>query len=135
MKHYAIALTLLLTLSATKCVKQAASLADKKWVFQSVAGEAVKMPEGVELPWLQLAGEQVQGFGGCNRLMGGYTMEGTKLSFPSLASTKMYCESTMATEDAVKKALGLVDSFKLDKDVLKLMGGGKEVATLKAAAE
>ncbi len=108
------------------------SLLDKKWVFQSLAGQALKMPDGVEQPWLQLAGDQLSGFGGCNRLMGGVKMDGSSLSFPGVGSTKMFCEGVQPTESAIKQVLGQVDSFKMDDGLLKLMGAGKELAALKA---
>lgn len=135
MKHLALALTLFVTLSANKCTNDAGgmtSLLDKKWVFQSLAGQALKMPDGVEQPWLQLAGDQLSGFGGCNRLMGGFKMDGSSLSFPGVGSTKMFCEGVQPTESAIKQVLGQVDSFKMDDGLLKLMGAGKELAALKA---
>ncbi|HRD53283.1 MAG TPA: META domain-containing protein, partial [Flavobacteriales bacterium] len=78
-----------------------------------------------------LAGDQLQGFGGCNALMGAYTLEGTKLSFSSIGSTKKYCEGIQPTENAVKEMLGKVDSFRLDDNQLRLLGGGKELAQLR----
>ncbi len=135
MKHLALALTLFVTLSASKCNNDAGgmtSLLDKKWVFQSLAGQALTVPDGVEQPWLQLAGDQLSGFGGCNRLMGGVKMDGNSLSFPGVGSTKMFCEGVQPTESAIKQLLGQVDSFKMDDGLLKLMGAGKELAALKA---
>lgn len=133
MKKLSLLLTVLITLSANKCSDKGAdmsSLLDTKWVFSALNGSDLKLPAGVEQPWLQLAGDQLQGFGGCNRLMGDYTLEGTKLNFGNLGSTKKYCENVQPTEDAIKAALGQVDGFALKDDVLKLMGGGKEVAQL-----
>jgi len=138
MKHITLAFALLLILSANKCTntpKDMPSLMDKKWVIQSLAGNALKMPEGVEQPWLQLAGDQLQGFGGCNQLMGQYALEGSALSFPGVGSTKKYCEGIQPTENAITTMLGKVDSFKMDKGLLKLLGAGKELAALKAAEE
>ncbi|MFN6116896.1 MAG: META domain-containing protein, partial [Flavobacteriales bacterium] len=130
----ALALTLLVTLSANKCKNAPAemtSLLDKKWIFQSIAGEALKMPAGAELPWLQLAGDQLQGFGGCNQLMGGYKMDGTALSFSDIGSTKKYCEGVQPTENAITGLLRQVDGYKMEGGLLKLLGAGKELAALK----
>ncbi|HRO99354.1 MAG TPA: META domain-containing protein [Flavobacteriales bacterium] len=135
MKKLALALSLLMILSANTCKNKAGemtSLLDKKWVFQSIAGEALKLPEGTELPWLQLAGDQLQGFGGCNRLMGGYKMEGTALSFSDIGSTKKYCEGIQPTENAITGLLRQVDGYKMEGGLLKLLGAGKELAALKA---
>lgn len=134
MKKLTLLLTVLLTLSANKCSDKGAadisSMFDTKWVFSALNGSDLKLPEGAEQPWLQLAGDRLQGFGGCNQLMGDYTLEGTKLNFGNLGSTKKYCENVQSTEDAIKTALGQVDGYALNGDVLKLMGGGKEVAKL-----
>ena len=134
MKKILIALALFTGLSANKCKNEAGGMSnimDTKWAFQSLGGEAVKMPDGVDQPWLQMAGDQLQGFGGCNSLMGSVALEGSKLSFPGLGSTKKYCADVQPTENAIKQALGQVDSFKMDGGLLKLLGGGKELAALK----
>ncbi len=136
MKYLPVALTLLISLSAHTCKDSAGnsmtSLLDKKWVFQTVNGEKLSMPDGVETPWVQLAGDQLTGFGGCNRMMGSYKLGDGAISFPGLGSTKMYCEATQATENAVQQALRQTDSYKVEDGLLRLMGGGKEVASLKA---
>ena len=135
MKQLLAGLLLLVTLSANKCnnsVTDMGSLMDKKWVFQSLAGKSLGLPEGTETPWLKLAGDQLQGFGGCNSLMGQYTLEGTSLNFPSVGSTKKYCEGIQPVETAITGMLGKVDSFKMDNGLLKLLGAGQELAALKA---
>ncbi|MCU0318685.1 MAG: META domain-containing protein [Flavobacteriales bacterium] len=134
MKHLALAATLLITLSANTCKQggDMTNLADKKWVFQSLAGKALDLPAGTEAPWLQLAGDQLQGFGGCNSLMGAVKQEGTALNFSKVGSTKKYCEGVQPTENAIMGMLGRVESFKLEKGLLKLIGGGQELAALKA---
>jgi heat shock protein HslJ len=137
MKHIAIALTLLLTLSANKCREKGTAMADlkgTKWVFQTLAGNALSMPKGVETPWLQLADGGVQGHGGCNRLMGGYEQDGAKLRIMDLASTKMYCDGVMDTENTIKSTLGEVDAYPMNGEVLQLLGGGRVLATLKGEA-
>jgi heat shock protein HslJ len=81
---------------------------------------------------LQLAGDQLQGFGGCNSLMGAVKQDGTSLSFSNIGSTKKYCEGIQPTENAIKGMLGQVEGFKMDRGLLTLTGGGQELATLKA---
>jgi heat shock protein HslJ len=134
MKHLALATMLLITLSANTCRKGAGvtDLADRKWVFQSVLGKPLDLPAGTQAPWLQLAGDQLQGFGGCNSLMGAVKQDGTSLSFSNIGSTKKYCEGIQPTENAIKGMLGQVEGFKMDRGLLKLTGGGQELATLKA---
>jgi heat shock protein HslJ len=136
MKQFALAISLLLVLSANKCNNSAAdatgTLKDKKWIIQTLMGETLGLPPGSEQPWLQLAGDQVQGFGGCNTLMGSYTMDGSALNFLGIGSTKKFCEGIQPTETAIMEMLTKVESFKMDKNGLKLFGGGQELATLKS---
>ncbi len=138
MKQITFALALLLTLSASTCSNSPESMSalkDTKWNIETLAGEALQLPADVEKPWLKLSGDNLQGFNGCNQLIGQYLLDGKALSFASVGSTKMYCEGLQPVENAVMEMLSKVDSFKLDKDVMKLMGAGKELATLKASGE
>ncbi len=64
---------------------------------------------------------QVQGYGGCNRFFGGYRLEGGQISFMPIASTRRYCEETMAVEDAFFKALGKVTRLKVSVEGLTLL--------------
>lgn len=136
MKRISIAFALFAVLSAHTCKDSAGNsmtdLLDKKWIFGTVNGEKIVMPDGVDAPWVQLAGDQLSGFGGCNNLMGSYKLGDGTIAFPGVGSTKKYCEGVQPTENAIKQALGATDAYKLEGGVLKLMGGGKEVATLTA---
>lgn len=133
MKHLMMALAMGTILSANTCNDDQgrSTLLGRKWVFETVAGDTVKVPEGVERPYLRLADGVVDGSGGCNRLIGTYRLDGQGLSFPGLGSTKMYCESTHATEDAIMSALGKVDGYRVKGQRLDLLGGGSTVATLR----
>lgn len=141
MRHLLLGTLLFTTLSAEKCnsdkaqgAGQLANIMDSKWVLQTLSGNAITMPEGMSAPWLKLGkdGNAVEGNGGCNNLMGTFSLDGDKLSFPGgVASTKKYCEGAMATENAFMGALKRVDQFKLNGGVLTLLGAGRELATLK----
>ena len=139
MRYLTIALTLGLLLSANKCNKtpgmaDLASMADTKWVLQSLSGKGLELPDGVDTPWIQLdaAASKLSGFGGCNNLFGAFKMQGETLALDDIASTKKYCEGVSPTENALMEALRGAKSFKLDDGVLSLLGdGAKELATFK----
>jgi putative lipoprotein len=57
--------------------------------------------------------DRVSGSGGCNRLMGGYTVEGNSLHFKGVASTMMACLHGMDTERAFVLALNKVETWKI----------------------
>ncbi len=79
---------------------------------------------------------RVTGSGGCNSIMGSYTLEGDKLKFGQIASTMMACASGMDTERAFLDALGKVDSWKLDAGKLELLDtSGKTIAILQPSAK
>lgn len=129
-----LSLALGLILSANKCADNGAmnpaNVLDQKWMLRSLAGQAIQLPEGAQTPWLQLAADKsLSGFGGCNNLMGKYTLDGATIGFPGVASTKKFCESTQQLEDGYLGALRDANSFKLDKGLLKLMQGDTELAS------
>jgi len=62
----------------------------------------------------------VKGSGGCNRLAGGYTQTGDKLSFGPIAGTRMACADGMQVEDALGSALGSTAVFRIEGDRLEL---------------
>jgi lactoylglutathione lyase len=76
-------------------------------------------PEGIE--WslaggsgqtLLLDGGRAAGSGGCNRFTGSYELEGERLSFKPLASTRMACDQTVVqAEDEYFLALGRTASL------------------------
>ena len=144
MKRIAIALALFISLTAHTCnentadaigdtsMTKAASLLGSKWVLQTVEGNVIKMPEGIEKPWVKLVkeGSKVEGSGGCNNLFGGFELDGDAVKFPNLASTKKYCEAIQPTENAFMGALRSTDHFKLDGSTLKLFQGTRELVEL-----
>ncbi|NMA75400.1 MAG: META domain-containing protein [Bacteroidales bacterium] len=77
--------------------------------------------------------ERVNGFAGCNNFMGGYKIDekiNHSISFPSLASTMMACDS-MELEGKILKALDKVRSYKQTVEGLELCDvEGKRVLTL-----
>ncbi|MCI1754226.1 MAG: META domain-containing protein [Flavobacteriales bacterium] len=131
-------------LSANKCAGPAdatatgnSGISGGKWTLRSIAGQAYKLPEGVEVPYLQVdsAMERISGFGGCNRLMGGISIHGDSISFPMMGSTKMYCEETQELERSFMQALGNSTTFSVKDDKLTLSGQGQEQAVLHLEAE
>ncbi|MBL8003136.1 MAG: META domain-containing protein [Flavobacteriales bacterium] len=126
-----LALALGLVLSANKCADKGmpANIFDTKWMLQSLAGQAIQMPAGAEMPWLKLAADKsLSGFGGCNNLMGQFSLDGSSIGFPGVGSTKKFCEGTQKVEDSFLGALREAKSFKVEDGLMKLMNGDKELA-------
>ncbi|WP_237154222.1 META domain-containing protein [Oryzibacter oryziterrae] len=96
--------------------------------------------EGVELngivPTLSLDGDKVTGFAGCNRLTGNADLQGSKVRFSGLATTRMACKGpAMAVERALLQALETrAVSVELGENSAKLLDAeGKAVVDLARA--
>ncbi len=102
------------------------------WVLIGLRGATV-VPGGAGPPTLQLGLDNAQaaGFGGCNRLAGSYTLEGSALSFGPLVSTRMACPDVMETEAAFGLALAAVRGWRLNGAELELTAGDSVLATLR----
>jgi copper homeostasis protein (lipoprotein) len=101
-----------------------APLRGTRWLLLALAGETVATPAPPgRAAMLQFATDRdrLSGSGGCNRLMGGFRLEGETLNFSPLASTKMACSpETMALERRFSEALARVRRWSLDKRSLLL---------------
>ena len=94
-------------------------------------GDAAVTANDLHQPHLALdrATRRMSGSGGCNRISGGYTLKGQKLTFGHVMSTMMACDGVMDTEQNFLKALGEVKRWKIAGRQLTLMdGSGKAVA-------
>src|SRR5690242_20109809 len=130
-----VALSLLITLSASKCEKKgggsAADLGGSRWNLQTLNTEQFQMAEGLEVPYLELdpSGSTVSGKAGCNKIHGQLKVDGSAISFPGLMGTKMACPA-MDVETKFMMALNNTNTFALDGDKLTLLDKSKELATL-----
>ena len=99
-----------------------ATLENTYWKLMRLGGEAVAVADGQREPHFILQPEEkrVAGSGGCNRLMGSYTLEGERLAFSQMAGTKMACPQGMDVEQAFHAALGKVASWRIDGETLEL---------------
>ncbi len=81
----------------------------------------IKPPAKAAELQLATASQRVSGTGGCNRLMGGFQLNGEQLRFSRLASTQMACEAAaMVFEKRFVEALEQVRRFSIDKQQLLL---------------
>lgn len=74
-----------------------------KWVLKSLAGREVSAEDFArELPYMEFDDKQgrMNGYDGCNRVGGGYTITDNTLKFAALFSTKMACITRRGDEFA-----------------------------------
>jgi heat shock protein HslJ len=115
------------TLSFSRDVPPEASpLVGTAWTLTSISsGDAVtSIVSGTEITTGFAPDETVSGSAGCNRFHGTYTWAGDRLSFSSIATTKMACaDYVMAQEGVFLDAMGEVASYAIDGTQLTLLDG------------
>lgn len=78
---------------------------------------------------------RVAGSGGCNRINGGFELEGDQLRFGRMAATRMACPDGMDQEQRFLAALARVQGHRIDGSHLELLdAAGKPVARFEAVA-
>lgn len=103
------------------------SLEGPHWELTEVAGKQVQQYLNQRKPYIQFDAEnnRAYGFGSCNNFSGGYTIEGNKLTFIAMASTRMYCQHVMQQEAAFNTMLSTTNGYKIDGNMLVLLKDGK----------
>jgi copper homeostasis protein (lipoprotein) len=107
-----------------------AGLQDSHWVLTALDGRPVAATApGQRETSLVLHSRQQRyaGWAGCNRLIGGYVLEGNRLTFSPAAGTMMACPEGMEAEKAFIEALPRVQSWRIAGVHLELLDAGGAV--------
>lgn len=98
------------------------------WKFLSVRGSPVTVAQSE--PYLVLASQdkRVSGSTGCNRMIGGYSVDGDRLNLSGVGGTMMMCPEGMEQERAILDVLGEVRRWRVYGDRLDLLGASGDVA-------
>ncbi len=101
---------------------RATPLTGTQWVLTSLRGEPAGAGAGGESPHITLSEKEqrVFGFAGCNRITGGYELDGADLSFSKMAMTMKACPEGMDLEREVAQALEATKSHEISDGVLRL---------------
>ena len=102
------------------------------WVVQSINGAEYLRAEGQDLhPTLEiyLSEKRFLGNTGCNNMNGSMNVEGDKISFSDITTTKMFCVDV--DETSFLTALSKADKYKIEKMRLYLFDDDKEVLVFK----
>jgi len=93
------------------------------WKLTELMGKPVVMNESMKKEIhiiLKKEENRVQGFSGCNTIMGKYELkEGNRISFSGMASTLMACPD-LATEAEFNKMLGTIDNYSINGNTMTL---------------
>lgn len=93
------------------------------WRLTVLRGKPVETARNQQEPHfiLQPEHKHLTGSGGCNRLIGGYTVDGDRLSFMGVASTKMACVQAMDQERVFLESLSTVARWRIDGERMELL--------------
>lgn len=148
MKIPALLLAAIGTLTTTACttpaseeVASAASqpLIDTNWRLTQLGGQVIDNPAGGNAIGFHLDAQnpRMTGFAGCNRMFGGYVLNGDALKFDQVGSTKMACMDgdRMQLESRYTNALTQVTRWKITGSTLELLDAtGNTLAGFEASA-
>lgn len=99
------------------------ALLETYWKVVEINGQPVNNPPTNQKEAhiiLTKEGNRLQGSAGCNSLMGSYQlMDGNRIKFSGLASTKMACPD-MAIENVLGKAIEMSDNYAINDKFLIL---------------
>lgn len=97
-------------------------LESTRWVLVRLGDEVVMPTPGAREPYIALepTEHRISGHGGCNRLVGGYELNGTWLRFTQLALTRMACMDAKY-EDRFAQALNATAGWHIDGNHLELL--------------
>ena len=102
-------------------------LVNTTWRLTQLGEETVDNPPGERAISLQLQQEnaRVVGFAGCNRMFGGYVLNGETLKFDQMGATKMACMDgkRMQQEQRYFDVLARVAQWKITGSTLELRDG------------
>ncbi len=102
------------------------------WALESINGKAYSRIESQNLhPTLEiyLSEKRFSGNTGCNNMNGNVNVEGEKISFSDIVTTKMFCADV--DETSFLTALNKASNYKIEKMRLYLFDDDKEVLVFK----
>lgn len=105
------------------------------WKLTHLGETPVEVTENQTAPHLVLADDtqRVSGSGGCNRVMGGFQLDGDKLRFGQMASTMMACVAGMEQEQQFLHVLKEVEGYRIQGNHLEMLdAAGTVVARFEA---
>ena len=109
-----------------------AQLFGRRWRLTEVDGAAVETTR----PYIEFdrAARRFSGDGGCNRISGGFKVDGDGLEFSQVVSTRRACLRTEVArvETDLLNRLGRTTAFQTQDDILRLYQGDRLVLIFKA---
>ena len=109
-------------------------LQDTTWNLAELNGRKIKHP-GLQVPHLRFETDKVTGNDGCNNFFGSYALDGNKLKFGMLASTRMACQQINELDIEFNKMISMTSSHRISGEKLELFEENKLLASFIAAEQ
>lgn len=113
------------------------SFEDTYWQLEIMEGKTIVADERNRMINLTLAAaeQRVSGYSGCNRLSGGYKLDGSRIEFLPFMSTKMACPWNDNLEMSFFNALAKVDAYNVEGSKMNLLDKEGEIVMSFVAAK
>jgi len=105
------------------------------WRLIELDGKPITLAEGQQNPFvmLEVEGNRMHGFSGCNRFFGTYLVKGEIFVFNKMAATRMVCLKGTALENGFLKAMSNTEAYRIRNGTLELRDRDEHIlARLKA---
>lgn len=102
-------------------------LVTNKWILTTMNNNAIGELETPVSLEFDTAKKGVHGNSGCNLFNGNYVIEGNKITFDNMASTRMYCYETQEIEDEFLSIISNPSELMIKNEQLIFTQNGKEV--------
>lgn len=106
------------------------------WRLVELDGRPISLPEGQPGPFviLEVEGNRMHGFSGCNRFFGTYLVKGEIFIFNKIAGTRMVCRKGTSLENGFLRAMSNTEAYRILNDILELRDRDENIlARLKAS--
>ena len=104
------------------------------WNLVELNNSIIEHP-GPQVPHLRFETDKVTGNDGCNQFFGAYTLDGSKLKFGMLASTRMACAQINDLDIEFNKMISMTNSYRISSDKLELFEEDTLLASFLAAEQ
>lgn len=120
--------------STTSGPATADGISGRDWLLQA-DGTSITVPDGVDIT-LFVEGTEASGSSGCNSYNATVEIDGSSITFGTVASTMMACAEPEKgeAETAYATALAEIETFEIDGDTLVLTGGDTTLTYAEMAA-
>lgn len=115
--------------------RNTAGLLDTYWRLGELGGQQISTPDGAREIHMILGSEnqRVSGFSGCNRMTGGFVLNGESLRFDQMAGTLMACAQDPDLEKRFLAMFAKVRHWEISGETLRLLDDdGNRLATFQA---